>query len=196
MSILLSLNLMCYVSIGSLLGTIIGTVPWGMIAADLFSQTTILCARFYTTLPPFLAAFRYVSPVFYSFAGIVKVSYSWSDTFNCRGGDSELGSNQCFLEFNGSIEDLKYRGINVATFGDPRSAVVWPEIVALVVLYLLGQIIVFVFLCVCVKLISLSEKGEEDKNIGEGSNATKATRPRHALKGKIMKYITKLSHEN
>jgi len=55
----LSLNLMCYISIGSLLGTVIGTVSWGMIAATLFSQTTIMCAGFYTTLPPFLSAFRY-----------------------------------------------------------------------------------------------------------------------------------------
>ncbi len=112
MGVILCLNLMCYVSIGSLLGTCVGSVAWGMIAADLFSQTTILCAGFYTTLPPFLSAFRYVSPVFYAFAGMVKISYRWSDTFDCRGGDSELGSNQCFLEFNGSIEDLKYRGIN------------------------------------------------------------------------------------
>jgi len=110
-----------------------------------------------------------VSPVFYSFSSIVKISYGWSDTFDCLRGDSELGPNKCFLEYSGSIEDLKYRGISVATFDDPMSGVVWPETLCLLGLYAAGQVILFGFLWGCTRIIA-HEKTRKDISSDQGGS--------------------------
>lgn len=141
---LLSLNALCYISLGAVLGTICPSVPLGMITCTVVSQMSLICAGFYTTLPWYLEVVRFMSPVYHTFSGMLKVSYKWSDTFDCLIGDSDVGkTNQCFLERSGSIEDLKMRGINVATFGDVKSETVLPEIVFLVSFYVLAQLVIY-----------------------------------------------------
>ena len=47
--------------------------------------------------------------------------------------------NSCFIEFHTSINNLKDRGINVATFGDDHSTQIWFECIVLVILYIAMQ---------------------------------------------------------
>jgi hypothetical protein len=112
---LLALNNLCYISIGAVIGTVFTSVPLGMIASTIISQTSLVAAGFYTTLPPIIEYIRYVSPVFWTFKGILKASYHRSDTYKCFKGQSDVGVNQCFLEFNPGIDTLKTRGIDVSS---------------------------------------------------------------------------------
>jgi FtsP/CotA-like multicopper oxidase with cupredoxin domain len=132
---LLALNNLCYISIGAVLGTVCTSVPLGMIASTIISQTSLVAAGFYTTLPPVIEYIRYVSPVFWTFKGIVKASYHWSDTYKCTRGQSDVGVNQCFLEFNPGIDNLKTRGIEVATFNAISSDKTYIEFLVLVLLF-------------------------------------------------------------
>ena len=65
--------------------------------------------------------------------------YVRSDTFQCRWGSTLAGVNSCFIEFHTSINNLKDRGINVATFGDDHSTQIWLECTVLVTLYVAMQ---------------------------------------------------------
>ena len=141
----LSLNNSCYISIGAVFGTVMPTVSLGMIGATLFGQTTVICAGFFTELPSFIGWFRYISPIFYTFKGIVKKAYQWDDTYQCVKGDSLFGANSCPLEINPAIDDYKERGINVATFGDPSSSAVYMEFILLIVLFSSFQGIVILY---------------------------------------------------
>ena len=141
--VFLMLNNLCYISLGSFLGVTSKKLPRGMIASTVFSQTSLVAAGFYTTLPPGLGMIRYVSPIFWTFRGILKSSFSWSDTFECIRGQSDVGVNQCFLEFNVGIDRYKQRGINVATFNDPDSEKIFLEITALVCLYTGMQMLIY-----------------------------------------------------
>ena len=126
--VFLVLNNCCYIAIGALLGTLMPTVNLGMIGATLFGQMTVICAGFFTQLPPSVGWLRYISPIFYAFKGIVKTAFSWDDTYRCPKGMSSVGANnECFLEMSPAIDDYKQRGINVATFGDPSSTSVYVE---------------------------------------------------------------------
>lgn len=61
--VFLALNTLCYMSIGSLLGILCPSVPHGMIASTIISQTSLVAAGFYTTLPPVIELIRFISPV-------------------------------------------------------------------------------------------------------------------------------------
>eukprot|EP00551_Chaetoceros_affinis_P006674 CAMPEP_0203670452 /NCGR_PEP_ID=MMETSP0090-20130426/6523_1 /ASSEMBLY_ACC=CAM_ASM_001088 /TAXON_ID=426623 /ORGANISM="Chaetoceros affinis, Strain CCMP159" /LENGTH=723 /DNA_ID=CAMNT_0050535313 /DNA_START=9 /DNA_END=2180 /DNA_ORIENTATION=+ len=131
----LSLNNISYIALGGVFGTLMPTVSLGMIAATLFAQTTVICAGFFTQLPQYVRWFRYISPIFYTFRGIVKTAYNWNDTFKCNKGQSMFGPNECLLEESVAIDDYKQRGINVATYGDPSSSQTGLEIMMLFVLF-------------------------------------------------------------
>ena len=99
----------------------------------------MVAAGFYTEVPAFLAWLRYLSPVFWTYRGIVKSAFEWSDTFRCRWGSTLAGVNSCFIEFHTAINNLKDRGINVATFGDDQSTKIWLECLVLVLFYCVMQ---------------------------------------------------------
>ena len=145
---LLSLNAMCYIALGSLLGTAIKKIPIGMIAATILSQISMVCAGFYTTLPQSISYMRFISPVYYTFGGLLKEVYQWSDSFKCAWGDSEVGVTQCFLEFHVAIDRFKQRGINVATYNDPRSDKILPELIRLSIFYLVVQLLIAIILSI------------------------------------------------
>lgn len=93
-SLFLMMNNLCYVSIGSFLGAITSNVSIGMIVSTLVSQTSLLAAGFYTTLPPVINLLRYISPVTYTYTGILKSTFRSIDTYKCRsGGQSDVGVN-------------------------------------------------------------------------------------------------------
>jgi hypothetical protein len=50
----LVLNNICFVSLGSLLGALLKSIPQGMIASTIVSQTKLVAAGFFTKLPPAL----------------------------------------------------------------------------------------------------------------------------------------------
>ena len=139
-TLFLMLNNICYISIGGLLGTVMPTISLGMIGATLFAQSTVICAGFFTKLPSFIAWFRYISPIFYAFKGIVKTAYNWDDVYDCHKGNSAAAVTECFVEENAAIDDYKERGINVATFGDPTSSQVHIEMIMMCVLFIFCQI--------------------------------------------------------
>jgi len=141
----LILNNMSYIAIGGVFGTIMPTVNLGMIGATLFAQTTVICAGFFTQLPPFVGWIRYISPIFYAFKGIVKTAYSWDDTYICPKGHSIVGANQCYLETSPIIDIYKERGINVATFGDPTSSRVYPEGMIMLIIIIFCQLLMLLF---------------------------------------------------
>lgn len=137
-SLFLMMNNLCYVSIGSFLGAITSNVSIGMIVSTLVSQTSLLAAGFYTTLPPVINLLRYISPVTYTYTGILKSTFRSTDTYKCRsGGQSDVGVNQCYIEQSVGIDILKRRGINMATFNDPYTESIWMEIMILFGLYVL-----------------------------------------------------------
>ena len=135
----LSLNTVCYVSIGGALGLIFDFIPLAFCTSTIVSQTSLVAAGFYTEMMPGLSWIRYGSPVFWCFRGITKTALRWNDTFTCIKGQSEVGPNYCYLEFSPGIDALKRRGINVATFNDSSSDNIYLEIMMLVVLFLLLQ---------------------------------------------------------
>lgn len=51
----------------------------------------------------------------------------------------QAGVNSCFIEFHTAINNLKNRGINVATFGDEQSTQIWLECIVLLLFYLVMQ---------------------------------------------------------
>ena len=121
------------------------TVNLAMIGATLFAQSTVICAGFFTELPLFIGWFRYISPIFYAFKGIVKTAYNWDDTYQCPKGSSAVGSTECFVEFSPLIDDYEQRGINVATYGDPSSSHVYLEIIMMFLLFTLCQFLVYCY---------------------------------------------------
>lgn len=144
-AVLLSLNTMCYISLGAVIGILSSSVPIGMITSTILSQTSMVAAGFYTTLPPVIDLIRFVSPVYWTFKGIAKSAYHWSDTFECVKGSGQVGANQCFLEFSVGIDSLKTRGINVATYGDPSSEKIFVEILVLILLYVVMQTFILLY---------------------------------------------------
>ena len=146
MSAFLGLNTICYVAIGGVLGLSFARVPLGMCMSTIISQTTLIAAGFYTHLPPSVSWMRYLSPVFWTYRGILKTALRWSDTYSCvKGQASDVGSNECYLEFSPGIDALKRRGINVATFNDHQSDNVYLEAIMLCLLFFaLQQIMYFI----------------------------------------------------
>jgi len=146
--LLLSLNTICYIALGSLIGTIIKSVPVGMIASTILSQISMICAGFYTTLPEGIAFLRFLSPVYYTFVGIIKTTFKWTDTFTCINGDSQVGPSQCFIEYSPVFDRFKQRGLNVATYNDPSAQKIFLEVICLVLFYSVAQILIYLFLLV------------------------------------------------
>lgn len=105
----------------------------------------MICAGFFTLLPPAVGWIRYISPIFWTFSGIIKTAYKYYDTYECVKGNSAVGYNQCFLEQNGGIDNYKTRGINVAAFGDDTSESIHVQIIMLIVLYSSMQLIVYIY---------------------------------------------------
>lgn len=163
----LFLNLECYIALGCLLGVALKKAPWGMIMGTLISQATILCAGFYTTPPRLIEFLRYASPIYHAFKGILKVSFRWEDSYDCMGGDVNLGVNQCFLEFSASIDDLKLRGINVATYNDELSRTVWPEALSLVAIYTIYQTMIYISLLAWKRVKKRENKRKEEERENE-----------------------------
>ena len=140
--IFLALNTICYVALGGALGVSCDFIPLGMSMSTIISQTSIVVAGFYTQLPSLMSWIRYVSPVFWTYRGVLKSSLRWSDTYSCVKGQSDIGSNECYLEFNPGIDALKRRGINVASFNDQNNGVLL-ELFMLCILFLALQIYIF-----------------------------------------------------
>ena len=131
-----------------------------MIVSTLVSQTSLLAAGFYTTLPPVINIFHYISPVSYTYSGILKATLRTGDTYKCeRGGQSDVGANQCYIEQSAGIDILKRRGINVATFNDPSTESIWKEVMILVGLYIILNIAI---LGILLFRISRQRKGGAD----------------------------------
>jgi hypothetical protein len=148
-----------------------------MSIATLVSQMSLLCAGFYTTLPPGLAWIRHISPMWYSFSGLARSHYRYDDTTNCISGDSDVGDNQCFLEYDGVINDFKLRGMNIAVSYDADSDDVSGNIGALIALCLVLYAFVFIAL----------SSAQLIKRVYGGSNAGAATPTKGtemAVKGK------------
>lgn len=159
----LILNNMSYIAIGGFFGTVMPTINLGMIGATLFAQTTVICAGFFTELPGFIGWFRFVSPIFYAFKGIVKTAYSWNDTYKCAKGHSIVGATECYLEMSPVIDDYKKRGINVATFGDPTSSRVYPEAMIILIIIFSCQMLMISFF----KFILIRKKNDHSENLSE-----------------------------
>ena len=136
---LLCLNNISYISLGAFLGILFPTIPKGMISSTLFSQTSLVAAGFYTTLPVFLRWIRYVSPVYWTFSGIVKSAYTWTDTYKCTKGNTLAGLNSCFIESSPIIDTMKQRGIHGATYGDAQSDKIGLEVTMEILLIVVLQ---------------------------------------------------------
>lgn len=76
--------------------------------------------------------------------GILKSCFKWNDTLECFKGNSEVGSNQCYLEQHAAIDQYKERGINVATFNDATSNSVFTEYATLVMLLVFLNLLIFI----------------------------------------------------
>ncbi len=150
-SFLLMMNTLCYIAIGSVLGVLLPSVPLGMNLSTVVSQTSLVAAGFYTTLPPVINLIRYISPVYWTYSGILKSVYRASDTYRCIKGHSDVGANECYIEYNLGIDLMKRRGINVANSNDPGAESIALEASMLVILYISMNLIILVHLVRVVK---------------------------------------------
>lgn len=128
-----------------------------LIVSTVISQTSLVAAGFYTTLPHVVNLVRYVSPVYWAFSGILKSTYRWNDTYQCISGDSVIGVNECFIEFHPGIDVIKRRGINVATYNDSTSNSTVLSSLMLVVLYLVLNVTVLSMLLYRVQCMKRQE---------------------------------------
>ena len=77
--------------------------------------------------------------------GLLKSVYRWTDTFDCAmSSSSDVGANQCFIEYDAMIEQYKRQGIHVGTYNDASSENVTRESLVLVVLSVVIQLVLFV----------------------------------------------------
>lgn len=151
MGIFLALNNICYVALGGALGLVFESIPLSMSLSTIVSQSTLVAAGFYNRLPLAVSWIRYISPVFWTYRGILKTMFHWTDTYSCVKGQSDVGSNQCYLEFNPGIDALKTRGINVASFNTSQSDGVFIEVGMLCLLFLALQIMIFLTIVMSMK---------------------------------------------
>lgn len=140
---LIVFNNLCYISFGSVVGTIVPVTQVGMITSTLYSQMSLVCAGFYTTLPIWLNWFRYISYVYYTYSGIVRGVYQSTDSYQCNTGDLRVGQDWCLIETAGVIEDMKIRGINTADSSDPNSSNVSLSFGMLITFYMMNVILLF-----------------------------------------------------
>lgn len=144
-SFLLATNNLSYISLGAVMGACTSSLPFGMIAATVISQGSILAAGVFTQLPPSLEWVRNFSPFFWTMQGLLKSVYRWTDTYDCAmSSSSDVGANQCFIEYDAMIEQYKRQGIHVATYNDASSENVTRESLVLVVLSVVIQLVLFV----------------------------------------------------
>ena len=170
---LLCLNNASYISLGSCLGVLFPSIPQGMIASTLLSQTSLVAAGFYTTLPVYLSWIRYISPVFWTFSGIVKSAYTWSDTYKCIKGSNLAGNNRCFIEYSPVIDDMKERGINAAVYGDDQSDRIWLQVCMLIVLLLLLQTTIYITVRLrCSRKRRAKEAEEQEEGCGNSKDSS------------------------
>ena len=144
-SFLLATNNLSYISLGAVMGACTSSLPFGMIAATVISQGSILAAGVFTQLPPSLEWVRNFSPFYWTMQGLLKSVYRWTDTYDCAmSSSSDVGANQCFIEYDAMIEQYKRQGIHVATYNDASSENVTRESLVLVVLSVVIQLVLFV----------------------------------------------------
>ena len=101
-------------------------------------------ATYYYYLSQRTAPAQTSSSYFSSCQGILKSCFKWNDSLECFKGNSEVGSNQCYLEQHAAIDQYKERGINVATFNDASSKSVSLEFLALVLLLAFLNSLIFI----------------------------------------------------
>lgn len=109
-----------------------------------------------------------------SYRGILKSCFKWNDTVECFKGSSEVGANQCYLEYHNAIDQYKKRGINVAMYNDPSSNKVYLEYICLVMLLLFMNVLIYI------KAWLLNRSFEKKANQAEvvGTNGLPQSRPR------------------
>ena len=179
--IFLALNNMCYIALGAVFATVMPTVSLAMIGATLLAQTTVICAGFFTKLPVAVGWIRYISPIFYTFKGIVKLTYRWDDSYRCAKGQSAVGPNDCFLEESAAIDDYKQRGINVATFGDPSSSRVSKEMWSLILLFGAYQVLTALYQLWRLPKKHVKVEDEEEKTENGSFDGDKVNKTCHTV---------------
>mmetsp|Transcript_34111 Transcript_34111/g.69679 ORF Transcript_34111/g.69679 Transcript_34111/m.69679 type:complete len:1192 (-) Transcript_34111:732-4307(-) len=140
-SLLISLNNICYLSLGALCA-LVNSMPYGMIVATVMSQISILSSGVFAQLPTSIQWLNKRSPFFWTIRGLMKCVLDWSDSFRCVHGSSEIegGVHQCFIEESLVIDQLKRRGIY-----DPSSGSgVLEECIALLIL----ASCIHIFICI------------------------------------------------
>ena len=78
-------------------------------------------------------------------------------------GQSDVGANDCYIEYNFGIDLMKQRGINVATSNDPHSTSIAREFLMLLLLYVMMNIIVLLVLLYHI----IGKKNDEDEDEDE-----------------------------
>eukprot|EP00569_Conticribra_weissflogii_P001427 CAMPEP_0171355232 /NCGR_PEP_ID=MMETSP0878-20121228/45112_1 /TAXON_ID=67004 /ORGANISM="Thalassiosira weissflogii, Strain CCMP1336" /LENGTH=1224 /DNA_ID=CAMNT_0011861225 /DNA_START=2051 /DNA_END=5728 /DNA_ORIENTATION=+ len=143
-SFLLAANNLCYLSLGATLGSLAQHVAYGMSAATIVSQGSVVASGFFTSLPPSIDWVKYCSPFYWTMQGIFKSIFRWSDSLDCvSGSSSSVGSNQCFLEYDFIIDDLKKRGIYIASFNVDSSDNIFTAAIALVAITVFLHVVLF-----------------------------------------------------
>mmetsp|Transcript_3103 Transcript_3103/g.6319 ORF Transcript_3103/g.6319 Transcript_3103/m.6319 type:complete len:139 (+) Transcript_3103:1-417(+) len=115
-----------------------------MSAATIVSQGSVVASGFFTSLPPSIDWVKYCSPFYWTMQGIFKSIFRWSDSLDCvSGSSSSVGSNQCFLEYDFIIDDLKKRGIYIASFNVDSSDNIFTAAIALVAITVFLHVVLF-----------------------------------------------------
>ena len=144
---LLTYHNMCCISLGTALGMFCRNASHGMVAATIFGQLAILVSGVLIKLPDSATWARSLSPFYWVMKGLLKSVYHWSDTFECiSSSSSEVPPNQCFLEFDGLIDQYNQRDLNVAKYDDSSSDTVLKEGLSLIALTISLWLLIF---CKC-----------------------------------------------
>jgi len=134
MHLVLAMNVFTMRTIGLVLGLVISNTSLGVVIANLVAQLFMLTNGFYTKLPSWFNFVTYFSIPRYTFRALLKLEYSWKDTWTVHSyeqGIVRAGFPSRFIlaEYTGFFQLMRMREMDVME--SPHDANVLPEIAIL-----------------------------------------------------------------
>ena len=113
-----------------------------VVVATLLSQFLLIINGFYTELAPWLAWTVYLSPPRYTFRALMKLEYSWRDSFE---GHSHLGwssrgppSTHIPAQMTATFQDMRRKGLGI--MDGSKDQTIYVEVLALTLVVLIGRL--------------------------------------------------------
>jgi hypothetical protein len=134
MQLTLALNVIAMRTVGYSLAMVIPSGALNVVIANLFVQMCMLTNGFYTKLQPWLQPVVYLSVPRFTFRALLKIEYSWQDTFEVHPmhGLAAFGHPSRYIpaELTGTFQLMAERQMNV--MGSPHESSPMVEMLVMV----------------------------------------------------------------